>query len=222
MNKSAFSFALIIVTVMTLSACNTVPTGTQLIADGKTALATSIICCTDLSQATFIPLPVEKVKQSLDAKSQSMIFEGQKSFFVIYSLPRFEKPYSIVVSSFPSGNASDASLFLPRISLHGAKYELKREFDDKSLRNRGNSLERTIFINPENRDEQYLLIRASDLNAKIERNVSIVTANPVYVAPGVTAYYHTGADGKVVIQSSPVGRLEIEVQGLIEKTDAKK
>lgn len=213
---------LILLAASSLSACKTIPTGTQLIAAGKTALDESVVCCNDLSQAISMSLPLEKATQILDAKSQSMIFGGYKSFFVLYALPAYEKPYSIIVSSFSNGNTSNTSLFLPRISLHGANHESRREYDDKSLRNRGTSLERTIFINPENREDRYLLVRASDLSAKIEQNISTVTSSSVYVGPGVAAYYSSGFDGKVVIQSSPVGRLEVEVKGLFEKSGVKK
>ncbi len=196
-----------------LSGCATT-SGTQLVENGKSALTQARICCETLQDVISLSMPIEKADHVLDEKSQAMMFDGQKSFFVMLALPKYDRPYRIVISSFSSGNATNAALFLPRISLHGADRKATREFDDKSLRSRGSSLERTIFINPENSAEQYLLIRASELSAKIEQNISIVTTSAVYVAPGVYVNISSGADSKVLVQSSPVGRLAIEVHGL--------
>jgi len=84
---------------------------------------------------------------------------------------------------------------------------------EKTLRNRGTNLERTVFFAPQDRAERYLAIYGSDLAASIERAYSIVTATPVFAGPVMFNLYG-GQDGKSTLRSAPTGKLKIEVQGL--------
>jgi hypothetical protein len=207
------SLLLAALAAVVLCACATVPTGTKTVADGKEALDATPSCCRDLSTATFAPLPLKPMTVVLDKTSQAFDFGGNKAFFVLYELPQYTKPYSVFLTSQAAGTQADIAIFVPRIAVYDAQFKVTRYFDERSLRNRGNNLERTVFINPSNQNERYLAIYGSDLSASVERAYSMVTVQTVVSGPFVFNIYG-GQDGKSVLRSSPVGKLQLEVQGL--------
>ena len=85
-----------------------------------------------------------------------------------------------------------------------------RFFDEKTLRNRGNTLERTIFINPQNSSEKYLVVSGANLVADIETSYSLVTYTPIVAGPFIVNMAG-GLDGKKKLRTSPTGQLEVEV-----------
>lgn len=198
---------------LSLAGCQTMQTGEKIVSDGVAALDKTPLCCSDLSEAKRIPLPLLPTDIAVDAKSQARKFDGTKAFFVLLELPVYEKPYALTLTSSAKGVVNDNALFIPRVTVYDAEYTATRTFDEKSLRNRGNDLERTIFINPQNNSERYIAIYGSDLSASIVRPYSEVTYNTVVVG---TIMFNVvgGRDGKSTLRSSPTGSLHIEVSGL--------
>jgi hypothetical protein len=194
-----------------LTACAT--SGKKLLEDGTRALNEAPLCCTGLATAKRVPLPAQPADVVIDQAAQAFNFGGNKAFFVLYELPKFEDTYSIVLTSFANGTLQDSALFIPRVATYDADFKLLRYFDEKTLRNRGNNLERTIFINPSDRAERYVAVYGSDLSASIERAYSMNTVTPVSSGP-YTFYMHSGVDGKSTLRSAPSGKLKVEVQGL--------
>jgi len=195
-----------------LAGCS-VPTGADRVALGKNDLESAPLCCKSLASAGVTKLPREKTTIALDKTSPAFEFDGKKAFFRLYELPEFTQPYSVTVTSMPSGIVSDLAVLLPRLSFYDADFSPTRHFDDKTLRNRGNSVERTVFINSRNADEKYVAIYGSDISTAVEKTYSMMTVTPVAVG-AVMINYHTGEDGRSTLRSSPVGILEIEVKGL--------
>lgn len=194
------------------------PSGQQIVADGKSALDRTPSCCRTLAEAPRRPLPREATDLTIDAKTaQAFDFGGNKAFFVLFELPRFQATYSIVVSSIAQGPLQDVAIFIPRVALYDEAFQVTRFFEEKTLRNRGNNLERTVFINPPNAGERYLAVFGSDLSSSIERAYSMVTVTPVFAGPVMFNMYG-GVDGKSVLRSSPVGTLRLEVQNLAPAT----
>jgi hypothetical protein len=197
-----------------LVSCATIPTGAKVVAEAKEALDGTPLCCKDLSTAPRSPLPLAPVTLQIDKKSPAFDFGGNKAFFVLHELPAYERPYSIFLTSQAAGTQQDIAVFIPRVAMYDANFNVTRYFDEKSLRNRGNNLERTVFINPANQHERYIAIYGSDLSASIERAYSMVTVQTV--STGLVAFnLYSGIDGKSVLRSSPAGGLQIEVQGLV-------
>lgn len=196
-----------------LAGCAT--TGTQLLQESKAALDAAPLCCRTLATAQALPLPTDPkpVDVVIDKTSQAFDFGGNKAFFVLYRLPAFDQPYSVVVTSLAGGTLADVALLVPRMATYDAEFKVLRYFDEKTLRNRGNNLERTVFVNPPNRDERYLAIYGSDLSASIERAYSMVTVTPVMAGPVMFNVY-SGVDGKSTLRSAPAGKLQVEVKGL--------
>jgi hypothetical protein len=194
-----------------LSGC--VATGKQLLAEGSRALEAAPLCCATLATAKRAPLPTQPVDVVIDSTSQAFDFGGNKAFFVLYELPAFEDTYSVLVTSYANGTLDDSALFIPRIATYDGNFKVVRYFDEKTLRNRGNNLERTIFFNPGDRAERYVALYGSDLSASIERAYSMATVTPIVAGP-VIFYVHSGQDGTSTLRSAPAGRLKIEAQGL--------
>lgn len=201
-----------IAVMLGMTACAT-PTGVELVDQGKRDLDAATSCCTSLHQAKRSRLPLEKTRVVLDKNAQAFDFGGVKAFFMLYELPAYAAPYSIVLSSLPGGLQNDKALFIPRVALYDGDMRPTRYFDEKTLRNRGDSLERTVFINPQNAQERYMAVFGSDMSASIERAYSFVTVTPVMAGPVMFNMYG-GQDGKSTLRSSPTGMLDIETQGL--------
>jgi len=204
-----------------LTACaSPAPNGRQVLAEGQAALDTAPLCCgRELAQAKRVALPLAPVQVEIDAHAQAHDFGGNKAFFVMYELPPYTQPYSIKLTSRPKGFADDVAILVPRIAIFDAKFQPTRYFDEKTLRNRGNDLERTVFINPTDAGERYLAIHGSNLSASIERAYSMVTVTPIMAGPVMFNMYG-GQDGKSVLRSAPTGTVQLEVQGLA-KPEAK-
>lgn len=196
--------------LLCLAGCAT--PGRDLLAEAVRALAATPVCCSSLATARRVPLPVEAADLVIDQTSQAFDFGGNKAFFALYELPGYQQSYSILLTSMPTGTLQDIALLIPRVATYDEQFKVVRFFDEKTLRNRGNSLERTVFINPQDRHERYIAVYGSDLSASLERAYSIVTVTPVMVG-GATFNFYSGADGKSTLRSSPAGRLKIEVKG---------
>ena len=196
----------LVLSTSSFSACTT--PGSQIAAQGKTDLAGVTVCCKTLADATVLPLPT-KQRVEVDKMRQAFTFDGGKSFFVMYRLPDFIQPYSIVLNSQPGGNVSNTSIFLPRVTLLDAKFVQTRHFSETGLRSRGSVFERTIFINPADAGERYMVIYGADLATPVDRVLSIVTTttSPMFV-------WSSGADVKATLHPSPVGAFDIEAVDL--------
>jgi len=212
-------FALVLACVA-LMGCATVPNAAKLVADGREALQQAPLCCVSLQQARMQPLPLGEAKLVIDTQAQAFDFGGNKAFFLLYELPAYVTPYSVALSSKSQGSLQDSALFIPRVAVFDANYKLTRYFDEKTLRNRGNDLERTVFFNPGDAQERYLAIYGSDLSASVERAYSMMTVQTVMAGPVMFNVYN-GHDGKSLLRSSPTGQLQLNVQGLGEAKSGK-
>lgn len=187
--------------------------GKKLAAEGTHAIDSAALCCTTLADAAALPLPTEKQHVRIDGTRQAFLFDGVKSFFVLYRLPDFRNTYSILVSSNPEGTTTDLSIFLPRISIYDASFQRVRYFDEHTLRSRGGVMERTVFINPANANERYLAIHSASLAEPVERILSTQTATTMPIGTGFIMW-QSGMDMKSTLRSAPVGAVDIEVSGL--------
>jgi hypothetical protein len=203
--------------VAALSGCGTpTPNGKSVLAYGQASLDATPLCCTagGLAEASRSALPLAPTNVEIDQRAQAHDFGGNKAFFVLYELPKFTEPYAIKLVSRPKGTMDDVAILVPRVAMYDASFRLTRFFDDKTLRNRGNDLERTVFINPQDAAERYIAIHGSNLSASIERAYSMMTVTPVVAGPVMFNMYG-GQDGKSTLRSAPTGSVQIEVQGPI-------
>ena len=187
--------------------------GTRMLATSRQELQDAPVCCGSLATARRLQLPVEPVEVVIDHTAQAFDFDGGKAFFVLYELPPFRDAYSIVLTSLAEGTVEDSAVFMPRVATDDADFRRVRLFDEKTLRSRGNNLERTVFVNPADRAERYLVIYGSGSSATVRRAYSMNTMTPIVAGPAIF-YLHGGKDGTSVLRSSPGGKLQLEVRGL--------
>jgi hypothetical protein len=200
-----------VLAALALAGCAT--TGKEHLARSVDELAQAPVCCKVLGEARRLPLPAGASEVTLDKTSQAFDFGGTKAFFTLYELPPFRQPYSVAVTSVAAGAIDDVALLVPRMATYDAQFNVVRYFDEKSLRNRGNNLERTVFVNEADSRERYIAVYGSDLSASVERAYSMVTVTPVMVGPVMWNVYG-GKDGTSTLRSSPSGKLKLEVRGL--------
>ena len=180
----------------------------------STELASVPECCQTVQGLRKEPLPVLKpVSFTMDASRPVFRIGPDKSYVLAFELPRFEKPYAVTVSSLTQGAITDSWLFVPRVTLMDEHSQVTRSFSEESLRTRGRAVERTVFINPSNASERYLVVHAAALKSSYVRDVQAVTTQAVAVGTGM-AYWTSGADVKAVTRSAPIGELEVSVEGL--------
>jgi hypothetical protein len=200
----------LLLSIALIAGCAT-QTGAELVASGKQDLEAASVCCATLATANVDKLPREKATVIIDKTAQVFSFGGNKAFFKLYELPEFIKTYFMIITSTSNGSVADLALFLPKVTFYDAQFQPTRHFDEKTLRNRGNNVERTIFINPQDAKEKYVAVYGSDLSASIEKAYSVVTVTPIMAGP-FTFHMYSGHDGKSMIRSSPTGAFLLEVQ----------
>lgn len=160
------------------------------------------------------PLPVLKpMTYAMDGTRPVFRVGEGKSYVLAFELPRFDRPYSITVSSLTQGAITDSWLFVPRVTLMDERSVVTRTFPEDSLRTRGRAVERTVFINPSNAAERYLLVHAAPLSSAYVRDVQMVVTQ-TYSSGPMIAHWTSGADVKATTRSAPIGEVEVSVEGL--------
>lgn len=193
-----------------LAGCQT--PGSQVAQQSQGRLAAVAVCCNKIADAKIVPLPAKPADLELNANSQAFGFEDGKAFFEMFRLPAYNGPYRILIGSRSTGTTQDMSVMAPRITLLDGKFATTRHFDESTLRQRGGVLERTVFINPENSAEQYLIIRGSPDDRSSVSTVNLSGATPVFVGVGMFIV-PTGSEVKSTLHYSPTGSYFIRVEG---------
>lgn len=218
----------VVAALVLLPGCATAPPATDTVAAARAALAAATSCCTTLAEAPRTPLPLEETSLLIGIDRPVFDFDGRRAFFVLFELPRFTVPYSILVESQPSDAAASVekgggllgfstsaakTLLTPGILMLDDAFSTLRRFDHNGLRPRGDGLERTIFINASNDGERYIAIYGIDREEVMTKTYGVVTSTPI-IAGGVGGVFISGQDQTARIHFAPTGALRVKVQGL--------
>lgn len=199
----------LITLLLLLGACTTIPSGQQLSSDGKKALGIASTV-KSFSEASPLPLPVVLSVDGLSSKDLAFSFgDNDKAFFKLYRLPEFKEPYSITVTTHQEGQFSNAMLLIPNILFLDEGFNIKRTFGNQKVRNRGAGVELTVFINPSNSFERYVLIRGGNLDSSVKQSKPMVQTSFISTPYG-TFMLTNGQEVSSEIYSSPVGQFTIE------------
>jgi hypothetical protein len=198
-----------------LAGCANQPTGSQIVAQGTNALE-KVEVHQSLAQAPVHPLPIKAIKVSIDSKDTAFNFGTKKAFFKLFRLPPFKAPYSITILSQQEGQYTNSALFMPTFITLDGQFKVMREYNETKMVNRGNGVELTVFINPSNSNEEYILIHGGALKGKIVQSMPLVQTS-VIVTPYGSFAYSSGAEVESIIHNSPIGSIEIEQRGLPEQ-----
>ena len=93
--------------------------------------------------------------------------------------------------------------------LVSADFALARNYPSTKLRERNGSQELTVFVNPQNRDERFILVYG-DMGA---RATELLRSESKTVFVG-TGFFLDGADNRQVIHPFDTGSVQVEVKNL--------
>jgi hypothetical protein len=170
-------------------------------------------CCQQLKQFASLALPLEKTELRLDENSPVHDFGQGKQAFLLLALPAYKQTYAISVANLPlgpgSGGGSDHTHIAMRIQTLDAEFSPLRVYPHTGMKKRGSGYEKTIFINPANQNEHYLLVYGA-LNLEPEQ-VTVSRTDVVFVGTG---FFIGGVDKPFTLSASSRGVLSVEVKGL--------
>jgi hypothetical protein len=197
-----------------LQGCVTL-SGAQLSATAAADLESAPLCCpAGLAQAPVQPLPdtpKEPEAITIDAKRPAHVFGGGKGFFVLLALPPFEAPYSIEFTSDAAGPLHNSAIFVPLITTFDADFKAVRQFGEDGLRQRGQQVERTIFVNPSNRQERYLAVYGKGTPSTASTQYAVINSSPVVAGP-VMFNVISGSDIKGIRSTAATGTVRVKVK----------
>lgn len=181
-----------------------------------TDLVVSTSCCKLIGASQKLALPVKRKEISIDEASLAFDFGDGAQPFVLIELARFTKPYSINIADLPQRSGNSASQNYTQLALHvqtlDESFSPKRSYAYTSMKKRGLGYEKTVFINSQNAEERYLLVRGVMNVPPSEMTIS--SQDIVFVGTG---FFLGGQDKKLYLQSASKGVVAVEVSGLGEK-----
>jgi hypothetical protein len=180
-----------------------------------TIQAITLSCCKELRDITKTALPNEKAEFTLDDKSPVHDFGQGTQPYLLIELPEFTTTYSINIVDLPQNpgvfNASNYSQLALQIQTLDADFALKRQYGYANMKKRGLGYEKTVFINPQNNSEKYVLVRGA-LNVS-PQEVTISKTDMMFVGTG---YFIGGTDAKLTVQPTSMGVVMVDVKSQLQ------
>lgn len=165
----------------------------------------------NFSGLPFALLPSKKTNIEFNNSLPVYRLDQHNTYVKGFQLPAFIQPYRIIIKGSGRGFADgNVAMFAPVIYTLDAHYQVLRVFKADDLVRRGaTTLERTVFINPSNRAEQYLLIFGETGDLSFESSTASITTAIVPAGP-VIVPWHSASQNTSRIYYAPTGRVEIE------------
>jgi hypothetical protein len=174
----------------------------------------AVLCCQQLRQFSKLALPLEKTELKLDENSPVHDFGQGSQSFVLLELPAYKQTYAVNVTNLPQApgaiNGSEFTHIAMRIETLDAEFSSIRVYQHTGMKKRGTGYEKTVFINPANQNERYLLIYGA-LNVEPEL-VTVSRTDVVFVGTG---FFIGGIDKPLTLRAASSGVLLVEAKGLL-------
>ncbi|PKO29822.1 MAG: hypothetical protein CVU36_10920 [Betaproteobacteria bacterium HGW-Betaproteobacteria-9] len=158
-------------------------------------------------------LPLEPQAFELDDQSPTHDFGQGPQPYVLVELPPYQEPYEVRVWNEPKANgarsADQHTRIVPRIFTLKADFSVARSYSGSQLRDRNGSQEKTVFMNPPNQEERFILV-FGDKNAQ---PAELVRSEGKTVFVG-TGFFMDGSDNRYTLHPFDKGTLHMEVRGL--------
>jgi hypothetical protein len=188
---------------------------TNVPATTTTTQAITLSCCKELREGPKTALPNEKSEFKLNDKSPVHDFGQGAQPYLLIELPEFTATYSINIVDLPQNpgvfNANNYSQLALQIQTLDANFAPKREYGYANMKKRGLGYEKTVFINPQNNSEKYLLVRGV-LNIS-PQEVTISKTDMMFVGTG---YFIGGTDAKLTVQPTSMGVVMVDVKNPLQ------
>lgn len=170
-------------------------------------------CCLQLQALAKVALPPEKAELKLDETSPVHNFGQGGQPYLLIELPPFVKAYEIHLSNLPQPpkqkSADEFTRLAMRIATLDAEFSPIRTYLHSGMKKRAMGYEKTVFINPANQNERYLLIYGA-LNLEPER-VTVSKTDVVFVGTG---FFIGGTDQAITLAAADFGVVVVEAKGL--------
>ena len=196
-------------------------------------------CCKQYTELVKTPLPDKLTEIKLDETFPKYDFGNGLQTYLFLELPEYKKPYHVNLNNIPQApgffNKTAYSQIAMRVETFDSALNSKRIYKHTSMKKRGLGFDKTVFINPSNESEKYLLIYG-DLNAAAEETVvsekgvtmagatsGLALSLLVAVASGgrfflANPVVNDGVDLKVEIATNDKGIIVVDAKGLeVEK-----
>lgn len=158
-------------------------------------------------------LPLEPKAFELDDKSPMHDFGQGPQPYVLIELPQYQEPYEVRVWNEPKAKGYQSvdqhTRIVPRIFTLKSDFSVARSYSGSQLRDRNGSQEKTVFMNPKNQDERFILVYG-DKNAQ---PAELVRSEGKTVFVG-TGFFLDGTDNRYMIHPLDKGMLHVEARGL--------
>jgi hypothetical protein len=207
--------AWVLVVHASVGAQSITPERTPANASMTTTQAITLSCCKELKDAARTALPNEKSEFKLNDKSPVHDFGQGVQPYLLIELPEFTTTYSVGIVDLPQNpgvfNANNYSQLALQIQTLDANFAPKREYTYTNMKKRGLGYEKTVFINPQNHSEKYVLVRGI-LNIS-PQEVTISKTDMMFVGTG---YFIGGTDAKLTVQPTSMGVVMIDVKSQLQ------
>lgn len=174
----------------------------------------AVLCCQQLKQFAKLALPLEKAELKLDEKSPVHNFGQGRQAFLLMELPAYKQTYAVNITNLPQApgafNTSEYTQLAMRIETLDAEFLPVRVYQHTGMKKRGMGYEKTVFINPPNQNERYVLVYGA-LNVEPEL-VTVSSADVIFVGTG---FFIGGIDKQLTLQAAGNGVLMVEAKGLL-------
>ncbi|MCG2655027.1 MAG: hypothetical protein L6414_06135 [Hydrogenophaga sp.] len=158
-------------------------------------------------------LPPEPQAFELDDQSPTHDFGQGPQPYVLIELPPYREPYEVRLWSEPKAKGYQSvdqhTRIVPRIFTLKSDFSVARSYSGSQLRDRNGSPEKTVFMNPKNQDERFILVYG-DKNAppaELQRS----EGKTVFVGTG---FFMDGSDNRYTLHPFDKGTLHMEARGL--------
>jgi hypothetical protein len=179
-------------------------------ADGPAAADTRLDISPTAPRQT---LPAEQQSFEVDEKMPTHDFGHGRQPYLLIELPPFQAPYEVrlrnEVREMEATSSKQLTRLVPHVQTLRSDFALARNYPSTKLRERNGSQELTVFVNPQNRDERFLLV-FGDMKA---RATELLRSESKTVFVG-TGFFLDGADNRQVIHPFEKGSVLVEVKNL--------
>lgn len=170
-------------------------------------------CCRLIDDVAKAALPIGSAEWAINEQSPSMDFGAGVQPYLAIELPPYTKPYSFTIQNIPQAagefGSTGQSRVLMNIETLDEDLKIQRRYDHTKVKTRGMGQEKTIFINPKDQNERYVIVYGTNTNEA--QDFTISKQDIIFVGTGL---FLGGADDKISISSNLQGVFKVESNGL--------
>lgn len=158
-------------------------------------------------------LPAKQQGFDIDEKMPTHDFGHGPQPYLLIELPPFQAPYEVRVRNeikeTEASSLKRLTRLVPHVQTLRSDFALARNYPSTKLRERNGSQELTVFVNPQNQDERFILVYG-DLKT---HTTELLRSESKMVFVG-TGFFMDGADNRQVIHPFDKGSVLVEVKNL--------